>query len=87
MPTTQTPIEILLITTKQAAEALQVIEKQIYNLMMDGRLKSLTIGASRRFELDEIKRFIRERAEDTFKMEYGALQSRLEELEDEASAI
>jgi excisionase family DNA binding protein len=79
MPTTaQAPIEILLITVKQAAQALQVSEKHVYNLMMDGRLKSLTIGASRRFELDEIKRFIRERAEDTFKMEFGALQLKLE---------
>jgi excisionase family DNA binding protein len=78
---------ILLVTTKQAAEALQVCEKTIFNLMCAGQLQSLKIGTSRRIELAAIRRFIKERREDTFKMERGGLTLRLEELEAADAAL
>ena len=52
----QPTIEILLVTTKQAAQALQVSERTIANLVSDGRLSDIKILGTRRIALDEIKR-------------------------------
>jgi|SRR5579859_5262065 len=48
-------IELLLVTIKQAAEALQVSEGTIVNLLKEGRLGSIKIGDARRIPLDAIK--------------------------------
>ena len=49
------PIEILLITITQAAQALQVSEGTIWNLMRDGHLPFVKINGTRRIMLDELK--------------------------------
>lgn len=53
---TQQPIELLLITVKQAAEALQVSQRTIWNLIERGDLWSVKIANTRRVPLDEIRR-------------------------------
>lgn len=49
------PIEILLITIGQAAQALQVSEGTVWNLMRDGHLPFIKINGTRRIMLDELK--------------------------------
>lgn len=49
-------VEPLLVTTKQAAEALAVSEGTIFNLISDGRLNAIKIAGTRRVPLDEIRR-------------------------------
>ena len=49
----------LLITTKQAAEALQVSEGTIHNLIKAGQLESLLIGGCRRISFDDVKALAR----------------------------
>ena len=63
MSQTQIPIEILLITPRQAAEAMQVTERTIHNWMVAGILPSLKIGGARRIELDEVRKLIKLKAE------------------------
>lgn len=53
--TIQAP-EVLLLTARQAAEMLNISDRQVYNLMYRGLLKSVKIGGSRRFHADELRR-------------------------------
>jgi excisionase family DNA binding protein len=55
-PKPQTPIECLLVTTKQAAQALQISERTVANLIKSGRLHSTKIGAARRIDLADLRR-------------------------------
>jgi excisionase family DNA binding protein len=50
------PIEVILVTAKQAAQILGVSERTIYNLMYVKALSSVKIGNRRRFHSDELKR-------------------------------
>lgn len=50
------PIEVLLVTARQAAQMLNMSERHVYNLMNRGLLRSVKIGGSRRFHADELKR-------------------------------
>jgi excisionase family DNA binding protein len=49
-------IDFHLVTVKQAAEALQVSEKTIWNLMTAGKLSHVKIANTRRIPLDDLKR-------------------------------
>jgi excisionase family DNA binding protein len=51
------PIEILLVTVTQAAQALQVSERTIWNLFHSGALPYVQIRGTRRIMLDELKQF------------------------------
>lgn len=53
------PIEVLLITAKQAAEFLQVSERTVHSLIANQQLRSVTIGKSRRIFTDDLKAFAR----------------------------
>lgn len=61
------PIEVLLVTTKQAAQALQVSERTIFNLLASGRLPSVKVGGSRRIFTDDLKAFARAGVEEITK--------------------
>jgi excisionase family DNA binding protein len=49
-------LEVLLITTKQAAEILNVSERTIANLYYAGHLDSVKLGSSRRYSLADVKK-------------------------------
>lgn len=51
-------IEFQLLTTAQLAKVLQLSERQIGNLITDNQIPSVTIGRSRRFEFDAVRKFI-----------------------------
>jgi len=53
------PIPVLLVTTKQAAEALQVCERTVFNLLASGELPSVKVRGSRRIFTDDLKAFAR----------------------------
>jgi excisionase family DNA binding protein len=55
LPATQ----IFLVTTKQAAEILQVSERTIWNLITGGHLKPVKIGRATRLLSDELTEFAR----------------------------
>lgn len=51
------PIQILLLTTKQTAEALQVSERTVVNLIASGQLPSVKVGGARRVSSDDLRAF------------------------------
>lgn len=51
----QPPVQWLLITVPQAAVALQVSDRTVYNLIYAGTLTSVKVGGSRRISLDAVK--------------------------------
>jgi excisionase family DNA binding protein len=53
------PIEVLLITTKQAAEFLQISERTVHSLIASKQLPSVNIGKSRRIFTDDLRNFAR----------------------------
>jgi excisionase family DNA binding protein len=53
------PIEVLLITTKQAAEFLQISERTVHSLIANRQLPSIKIGKSRRIFTDDLRTFAR----------------------------
>jgi excisionase family DNA binding protein len=50
------PVECVLLTVKQAAQALQVSEKTVWNLMAAGKLQYVHILGARRIAVDELRR-------------------------------
>ena len=57
------PIEVLLLTVPQAAQALQLSTRTIENLIASGQLKSLKVGGTRRIFSDDLRDFARVGAE------------------------
>jgi excisionase family DNA binding protein len=55
-PKPQPVLEVILVTTKQAAQALQVSERTIANLIKSGKLHSTLIGTARRIDLNDLRR-------------------------------
>jgi excisionase family DNA binding protein len=55
-PKPQPVIDMLLVTVKQAAQALQVSEHTIFNLIKSGKLHSTLIGTARRIDLADLRR-------------------------------
>ena len=53
------PVEVLLLTTKQASQALQVSERTIFYLIASAQLPSVKVGGSRRIFTDDLKTFAR----------------------------
>jgi hypothetical protein len=53
---TNHPVECVLVTVKQAAQALQVSEKTVWNLMTAGKLQYVHILGTRRIAVDELRR-------------------------------
>ena len=51
----QPPLTWLLITVKQAAEALQISERTVHQLIKENRLESIKIGDARRIPLDAVR--------------------------------
>lgn len=50
------PINVLLITVKQAAEVLQLSERTVNTMIDTGKLESIKIGDARRIPLEAIRR-------------------------------
>jgi excisionase family DNA binding protein len=49
------PVEWLLITVRQTAEALQISERTVHTLVDEGKLESIKIGGSRRIPMDAVR--------------------------------
>jgi excisionase family DNA binding protein len=73
--------EIVLITPKQAAKALNVSERTINAWMTDGLIPNFKIGGARRIELAAIKTLIRDRAAEAAKSLYDSIVERQTALE------
>ncbi len=50
----------LLLTVKEAAEALGIGRSKVYELVMSGQLESVRIGGSRRVPVDALHNFVNE---------------------------
>lgn len=59
----QSPIPLLLITVKQAADALQLSERTIFNLIDNRKLPSVTFGGSRRIDIEDVRKLAKTGAE------------------------
>ncbi len=55
-------MEKILLRPEQGAEAIGVSRATLYKLMASGELKSITIGRSRRILVDELRRWVQEKA-------------------------
>lgn len=55
----------LLVTVPEFAELIGVSRTTAWKMVYDGELRSITIGRSRRIELDEVKRWIAQKVEAT----------------------
>lgn len=55
----------LLLTVREAAEALSLSQNGIYNLINGGQLRSVKIGRSRRISSDALAEFIQTLAENS----------------------
>lgn len=53
---------VVLFTPQQVAEMLNISRSHLYSLMADKKIKSMTIGRSRRFTPEQIERFVSEMA-------------------------
>ncbi len=51
-------VQRLLLTTKEAAEALGIGRSKIYELIMSGELESVRIGGSRRIPCEALADFV-----------------------------
>lgn len=56
--TCERPTERLLLRPEEAAEALAISRSKLYQLLGDGELASVHIGASRRITADELRRYV-----------------------------
>ena len=54
----QVPVPQLLVTPRQAAQALGVGRSTIYELLASGELESVRIGTSRRIPVDALDRYV-----------------------------
>ena len=63
--TTQETIPVLLLSPRQAARALNVCEKTIYNLTKAGELRVLKVGRLTRYDPEDLRRWIRARTKKT----------------------
>jgi excisionase family DNA binding protein len=52
------PAEPLLLRPPQAAEALAISERQLWQLTHDGAIHAIRIGRSVRYDLDDLRAFI-----------------------------
>lgn len=57
-------VEPLLLTTAEAAQRLAISPRQMRNLVAEGRVRSITIGRSRRIPVEQLHRFIAEQREE-----------------------
>lgn len=57
-------IPCLLLTPKEAAKSLSICERTLYDLTRRGELKSVKIGRSVRYSVDELKNWIRNSLEN-----------------------
>lgn len=53
------PVEVKLLTTKQAADTLQISERSVFNLLKAGDIPSVKIGASLRIRVADLDDFIK----------------------------
>lgn len=58
------PTQTLLVTVVQAAEILSLSRSSIYQLIWSQQLVPIRIGRSIRFTVDQLERFVAERAAD-----------------------
>lgn len=58
------PVEIVSLTTKQAAQALQVSQRTIFNLIAAGKLPSVKINNTRRIAVDALRRLAKYGSEE-----------------------
>jgi excisionase family DNA binding protein len=56
--TAATQVRVLLYTTAQAAEALNVGRRAVYDLINSGQLTSIKVGGSRRIPVSELEKYI-----------------------------
>jgi excisionase family DNA binding protein len=57
----------LLVTVVQAAEILSLSRSSIYELIWSDQLVPIRIGRSVRFSVDQLERFVAERASETLR--------------------
>ena len=57
-------MEKLLLTPEEVARVLSIGRSKVYELISNGELESLRIGASRRISVRAVERFIAERGSD-----------------------
>jgi excisionase family DNA binding protein len=60
---TQETIPVLALTPRQAARALNVCEKTLYNLTRAGEIPVLRVGRLVRYDPEDLRRWIRSRTE------------------------
>ncbi len=53
---------VVLFTPQQVAEMLNISRSHLYTVMADKKIKSITIGRSRRFTPEQINSFVSEMA-------------------------
>jgi len=53
---------VVLFTPQQVAEMLNISRSHLYTVMAEKKIKSITIGRSRRFTPDQISSFVSEMA-------------------------
>lgn len=56
--TTTRNMERLLLTAKEAADALGIGRSKVYELIMSGKLESVRIGGSRRVPVEALRDFV-----------------------------
>lgn len=54
----------LLLTRVEAAEALSLCEKTLYTLTKQGKLRAIRIGASVRYDLEDLRAFVNQQKRD-----------------------
>jgi excisionase family DNA binding protein len=63
----RTSSRTLLVTVVQAAEILSLSRSSIYQLIWSDQLVPIRIGRSVRFSVDQLERFVAERASETLR--------------------
>jgi excisionase family DNA binding protein len=54
------PIDVMLVTVPQAAQALQISDRTLFHLLKSQEIKSVQIAGTRRIDINELKRVVTE---------------------------
>ena len=65
MNSSESNIQCLLLTPREAAKALSICEKTLYTLTKSGELPAIKIGRAKRYSVDEINRWIKKSLENS----------------------
>jgi excisionase family DNA binding protein len=59
----QPPVQVLLLSPREAAKALSVCEKTLYTLTRRGEIPAVRFGRSVRYSLEDLRTWIQSRSE------------------------